>query len=663
MKRLSPLFLLLLSSLAVSAQDDGNIYVMKDGCVTNQFAVESVDSVAVTPSHRIYIYDKTGKRIYINSVAFVDSLVFSYPRPKADLMDIVFHQDGTAEDLSPLKHEVKIGHSEGFYNYYNSTYKRYVARFNNTWGSAPTGNYRIDYAGNTAFENALADGHSIETLIMPRYDGDTPPNSEAKPFTSHQAGGTGFLMCTQSGDRFQQIEFLPNVSSDGNTSKWIDTRSGVFPEAGKFYHVVGVWNKEEGKSYVYVNGELKATVDAVGSMHFPNTGAHWFGIGCDANTSSGELAWSGDVALARIYDKPLAQTDVTALWNAVKVLQSSAEPDLAANVTFMSGLPVVLGHSFELGGEGYEKGDSLLLSTTDANGDTLAFRSPVTPFAASDSMSFVIPQGFVSSNYRMVLFRGDRMQDLGLCAFTVTDKMPKVPEINAHRGFWNTSGSCQNSRTSLSKAIGINAFSSEIDIWLTTDNHMMVNHDGKLNGVTIQTSTYDQVKNLTLSNGELLPQLSDMLDTIATSRHTVLCIEIKTHSTAARTVEAAEMAIDSVEARGLSGMVQYCSFSLDACKALVAHDPTATVFYINGDKTPAELKTLGMAMDYSYSVYRKHPEWIAQAHELGIPVVAWTMNTQPLLIEMANAEADILATDWPLLGFQIRNYYLRHQSE
>ena len=68
-------------------------------------------------------------------------------------------------------------------------------------------------------------------------------------------------------------------------------------------------------------------------------------------------------------------------------------------------------------------------------------------------------------------------------------------------------------------------------------------------------------------------------------------------------------------------------------------------------------------MDYSYSVYRNHPEWISQAHKLGIPVVAWTMNTQPQLIEMANAEADILATDWPLLGFQIRNYYLRHQSE
>ena len=44
---------------------------------------------------------------------------------------------------------------------------------------------------------------------------------------------------------------------------------------------------------------------------------------------------------------------------------------------------------------------------------------------------------------------------------------------------------------------------------------VVVNHDATLNGVTLQTSTYEQVKNLTLSNGEKIPELQDFLNILA----------------------------------------------------------------------------------------------------------------------------------------------------
>ena len=47
----------------------------------------------------------------------------------------------------------------------------------------------------------------------------------------------------------------------------------------------------------------------------------------------------------------------------------------------------------------------------------------------------------------------------------------------AHRGFWKTPGSSQNSITSLLKADSIGCYGSEFDVWLTKDSKLVVNHD------------------------------------------------------------------------------------------------------------------------------------------------------------------------------------------
>ena len=655
-----PLLLYICTCSAKANTDDGNIYLFKNGSIIFETDTTSVDSAALENENKtLTLYSKEKNIIYSDLITNIDSITFSYVKPVADLMDIVFNNDGTAKDISPMGHTVQTINNGGLYTYFNNIYKRYAAHFDNVWGNVPSGNYHIDYATNQAFKDALSDGHSIEAIIMADY---TPPipNKEAKPFTSHQTGGTGFLISTSNSSGQQnEITFLPNISTTGN-SNWIMTTSGVIPQPKVYYHIVGIWNKEKGKSYIYINGELKNTLNAVGELHFPATGAHWFGIGCDANTSNGELAWSGDVVLARIYNKPLTQNDVTVIWNEIKTLQKNAEPDFITDVEYISGLPVKIGNTYEIAGKGFKVGDKIHLIMIGT--PTTFFTQEITPLE-NDSARFVIPENFKTGTYQMLLLRGEKSQNLGFNKLNVVTNFPKVPEINAHRGYWDIAGASQNSRTSLRNAIAINAYSSELDIWLTTDNHLMVNHDGVLNGVTIQTSTYDQVKNLKLDNGEFIPELKDMLNIMATSPYTKLVIEIKSHKTSTRTVEAAQMTMDSVAAAGLCEKIQYCSFSLAACQALIAKDPTATVFYINGDKTPQQLHDLGLAMDYNISVYRSNPSWIQQAHDLGMPVIAWTLDDKASIIEMANAQADVLATDCPIIGLQIRNYYLRHQNK
>ena len=81
----------------------------------------------------------------------------------------------------------------------------------------------------------------------------------------------------------------------------------------------------------------------------------------------------------------------------------------------------------------------------------------------------------------------------------------------AHRGDWRPEGSAQNSRASLRRALDRGIFGSEIDVWLTRDGHIMVDHDGKRDGLSIQDTTFAACRRLRLSNGETMPQLKDLL--------------------------------------------------------------------------------------------------------------------------------------------------------
>ena len=45
-------------------------------------------------------------------------------------------------------------------------------------------------------------------------------------------------------------------------------------------------------------------------------------------------------------------------------------------------------------------------------------------------------------------------------------------QIVAHRGFWKTNGSAQNSIAALMKADSVGCYGSEFDVWLTDDDQL-----------------------------------------------------------------------------------------------------------------------------------------------------------------------------------------------
>ncbi len=247
-------------------------------------------------------------------------------------------------------------------------------------------------------------------------------------------------------------------------------------------------------------------------------------------------------------------------------------------------------------------------------------------------------------NYRII-----QATLIGLCICFAMNAQPKVI---AHRGYWKAEGSAQNSIRSLLKADSIEVYGSEVDIWLSADGIPVVNHDATvvLNGkkLTVEETTADILRQVKLANGESLPTFEAYLNAFATCKNTKLIVEFKTHKEKAREDELAVKVIQMVHKRHLQNNVEYISFGKNFIEHVLKLDPEAKIYYLNGDLTPEELSAMGTAgLDYHYNVLYQHPEWVKQAHEKGLKVNVWTVNSPEDIQKVIDLGVDFITTDEP----------------
>jgi glycerophosphoryl diester phosphodiesterase len=223
-------------------------------------------------------------------------------------------------------------------------------------------------------------------------------------------------------------------------------------------------------------------------------------------------------------------------------------------------------------------------------------------------------------------------------------------EVIAHRGYWKTDGSSQNSIRALVKADSIACYGSEFDVWLTADDVLVVNHDAVFKGVEIETSQSKDARAILLSNGENLPSLKQYLQA-GKDCTTRLVFELKPHKNRLQEAKAVIDGIMMVDRMGLNDRVEYITFSADALEEFIKYAPKGTpVYYLNGEKTPQELHKLGAAgMDYNIRVFKKHPEWIKECHDLGMKVNVWTVNKEEDMKWCIEQGVDFITTNEPEL--------------
>lgn len=224
-------------------------------------------------------------------------------------------------------------------------------------------------------------------------------------------------------------------------------------------------------------------------------------------------------------------------------------------------------------------------------------------------------------------------------------------KVIAHRGFWDTPSAAQNSITALVKADSIRCYGCEFDVWLSKDNVLIVNHDPHFKGKRMETSNAAELTALKLSNDENIPTLEQYFTVAQTlPNQTKLILELKEHSDKKRETEAVRRIVEMVKKYSLEDRIEYISFSLHAIKEFIRQSPDTPTYYLNADLSPQELKAIGCAgFDYSLGPIKRNPEWIKQAHNLGMKVNVWTINKESEMNWLINNGVDFITTNDPLL--------------
>ena len=228
----------------------------------------------------------------------------------------------------------------------------------------------------------------------------------------------------------------------------------------------------------------------------------------------------------------------------------------------------------------------------------------------------------------------------------------KYNPVVAHRGAWKALDLPENSIASLQHAIKLGCVGSEFDVRMTSDNIAVVNHDPTFFGLEIEKVKYKDLLAHKLSNGEKIPTLEEyIIAGLNKNKKTRLVLEIKPSAMGkVRAIEIAEKVYYQIVALKAQKMVDYISFDIEMLKMLVRLNPKITTQHLNGDLSPQEIKALGISgIDYNYQVFKKKPEWIKQAKELGLILNVWTVNNADDIDYFLQQKFDFITTNEPEL--------------
>ena len=234
----------------------------------------------------------------------------------------------------------------------------------------------------------------------------------------------------------------------------------------------------------------------------------------------------------------------------------------------------------------------------------------------------------------------------------------KAPQVVAHRGYHRSQGAAKNSLNALRAAQEEGFWGSECDINLSSDNELLVVHGdwhpakNASTKVHVQRATKAEIQAIRLTSGEVVPTLDEYLTQLRSAKGTKLIIELKNHPTPERETELVERVLAKVKEYGVENEVQYIAFRPFVCSELSRLAPSGTkISYLCSDYPPLRCKQLGCTgIDYNIIVLKIMPQWIRQAHELGMTVNAWTVNSEKDIRWCIEHGIDYITTDNPTLA-------------
>ncbi|MCZ7461713.1 glycerophosphodiester phosphodiesterase [Streptomyces sp. WMMC940] len=183
----------------------------------------------------------------------------------------------------------------------------------------------------------------------------------------------------------------------------------------------------------------------------------------------------------------------------------------------------------------------------------------------------------------------------------------------------------------------------ELDLHLSKDGALVVMHDADVDRTTdgtgpIAERTLAELRELDAGQGERVPVLEEVLDAVSAP----LQVEIKDAA-------AARVLADVMVKRDLAERIEVASFQDDAVREIAALVPgvrTALVASRWGSDIVERAQAVG-APTLALNIRRLTLETVEHAHDEGLRVIGWVVNTQDHLRLVRALGLDGATTDFP----------------
>ncbi len=228
--------------------------------------------------------------------------------------------------------------------------------------------------------------------------------------------------------------------------------------------------------------------------------------------------------------------------------------------------------------------------------------------------------------------------------------------IIAHRGAWKEFNLPQNSIAALQKAMALHCYGVECDVHITKDSILVVHHDDDFFDMPIISAIYSELKQKSSISLSVLPLLSEFLELIKHHLQTHLIIELKipeicTSADKKRFVMVLSALMKDYQQPFLFSFITFDWYTAIQLKKELPH---FKISYLNGDKTPEEIKASGLdGVDYHFTRFLEHPDWLEKSRQLELITNTWTVN-DPLVFQAFQQQSiDHITTDYPALFLEL----------
>ncbi|NNN09025.1 MAG: glycerophosphodiester phosphodiesterase [Acidimicrobiaceae bacterium] len=227
-----------------------------------------------------------------------------------------------------------------------------------------------------------------------------------------------------------------------------------------------------------------------------------------------------------------------------------------------------------------------------------------------------------------------------------------MTSIFAHRG--HHSQWLENSVAAVASAAEIGADGVEIDVWLTTDKHLVVHHDRIREGRDVAHSTRDQ-----LEGDAPIATLGDVLQAAGQLR---INVEIKSTRSPSYNLAVARAVAQYLDASPASSECLVSSFSLAICDEVRRVAPARKVgWLVTRQPSDAVLNQVAASRLTSahFPFARVNRGVVHRAAALGVELHVWTPNLERDIDRMFELGVGTIITDEVPLAMALRSHLER----